>query len=62
MPKMKQRYLPPSVRILCTDNSEIIAQSILLSNETIDNQDEYDFLGRDNKSQHRNNDIWNSGW
>ncbi len=52
----------PSVRVLCTDNSEIIAQSVLLSNETIDNTAEYDFLGRDNKSQHRNNDIWNSGW
>lgn len=59
---MKRRYLPPSVRILCTDNSEIIAQSILLSNETIDNYNDYDFLGRDNKTPIRDNNIWNSGW
>ena len=52
----------PSVRVLCTDNSEIIAQSILLSNETIDNYSQYDFLGRDNKSSKKNNNIWDSGW
>ena len=50
------------MRILCLDNSEMIVQSILVSDETIDNHSDYDFLGRDNKSQNRNNDIWNSGW
>lgn len=59
---MKQRYIVPSMRILCLDNSEMIVQSILVSDETIDDHSDYDFLGRDNKSQNRNNDIWNSGW
>lgn len=57
---MKQRYIVPSMRILCLDNSEMIVQSILVSDETIDDHREYDFLGRDNEN--KNNDIWNSGW
>ena len=52
----------PSVRVLCPDNSDIIAQSVLLSNETIDNYAEYDFLGRDDKSSKKDNNIWDSGW
>ncbi|MBO7259596.1 MAG: hypothetical protein J6U94_06030 [Paludibacteraceae bacterium] len=59
---MKRRYIIPSVRVLCPDNSDIIAQSVLLSNETIDNDAEYDFLGRDNKSPKKDNNIWDSGW
>ena len=59
---MKRRYIIPSMRVLCPDNSEIIAQSVLLSNETIDNYAQYDFLGRDDKSSKKNNNIWDSGW
>ena len=50
------------MRVLCPDNSDIIALSVLLSNETIDNDAEYDFLGRDNKSSKKDNNIWDSGW
>jgi hypothetical protein len=59
---MKRRYIIPSVRVLCPDNSDIIAQSVLLSNETLDNTTEYDFLGRDDKSSKNDNNIWDSGW
>ena len=59
---MKRRYIIPLVRVLCPDNSDIIAQSVLLSNETIDNDAEYDFLGRDDKSSKKDNNIWDSGW
>ena len=59
---MKKRYIMPSVRVLCPDNSDIIAQSVLISNETIDNYAEYVFLGWDDKSSKKDINFWDSGW
>lgn len=40
----------------------LIAQSITISERTIDNVDDYDFLGRENGQKKENNNIWESGW
>ena len=61
---MKRTYTCPKIRILTPDDSMLIAQSITItiSERTIDNVDDYDFLGRENGQKKENNNIWESGW
>ena len=59
---MKRTYTCPKIRILTPDDSMLIAQSITFSERTIDNVDDYDFLGRENGQKKENNNIWESGW
>lgn len=59
---MKRTYTCPKIRFLTPDDSMLIAQSITISESTIDNVDDYDFLGRENGQKKENNNIWESGW
>lgn len=60
---MKKIYIKPSVEVVKIDTIQMIANSIDKgdSNDTITDPNDFEFMGRDDKSSSSNN-IWDNAW
>lgn len=58
---MKKIYIKPSAEVVKIDTIQMIANSIDKGSDTIDDPNDFDFLGReDNTPKHDN--LWDNVW